>query len=529
MKIYSYSILIFSICHFFLSCSKSSESGNIQLTPKIAFETTYEAPSFEEDNRKKQLLTIEPAFHQMMEAHMDERKIPGIAYGAILDQELVFASARGVIDKKKEQKATTQSVFRIASMTKSFTAMAILKLRDEGKLSLHDPARTYIKAMDKLAYLTLDAPEITIFNLLTMTAGFPEDNPWGDRQLDESDEMLLDLMRNGPSFSNVPAYTYEYSNTGYALLGNIISVVSGVPYQDYIRNQIFTPLGMNSTYWEIDQVPADKLVIGYRWEDDTWKLEPMLHDGSYGAMGGLLTTIEDFSKYVSFLLSAWPPRNEADDGPIKRSSLREMQTPYFPRLNAQSTNFDGTPCPTMVGYGYGLSILTDCAGRKTVSHGGALPGFGSHYVLFPDFGMAFMAFGNLTYTRPWPSREIIHELVFKALNPQKRILPPSKILLKRQQQIVDFIQDWETANEDSLLAENFYLDWTKAHRQAEAREIFQKAGPILFIGPLTPFNQLRGRFEIQVQNGTIRVFFTLSPEKEPRVQRLNLSFIPKSK
>ena len=95
------------------------------------------------------------------------------------------------IDIENELPATTTSAFRIASMTKSFTAMAIMKLRDEGKLSLDDPAVDYIPEMSKLNYLTSDAPAIRIQNLLTMTAGFPEDNPWGDRQLDETDQMLM--------------------------------------------------------------------------------------------------------------------------------------------------------------------------------------------------------------------------------------------------------------------------------------------------------------------------------------------------
>lgn len=192
-------------------------------------------------------------------------------------------------------------------MTKSFTAMAIMKLRDEGKLSLSDPVSKYIPEMSTLEYLTQDSPTIDIENLLTMTAGFPEDNPWGDRQLHEPDQMLIDLIGEGVSFSNSFSYEFEYSNTGYALLGNIVSRVSGIPFQTYININILQPLRMEQTYWEYDSVPKEQLVIGYRWEDEKWKLEPMLHDGAYGAMGGLITSIEDFSKYVSFQLSACLP------------------------------------------------------------------------------------------------------------------------------------------------------------------------------------------------------------------------------
>ena len=130
--------------------------------------------------------------------------------------------------------------------------MAILKLRDEAKLSLNDPVAQYIDEMSGMEYPTGDAPTIDIENLLTMTAGFPEDNPWGDRQLDEPDQMLMDLVAEGISFSNPSSYQYEYSNTGYALLGNIISRVSGKPYQQYIRESILQPLGMNDTHFHDD-------------------------------------------------------------------------------------------------------------------------------------------------------------------------------------------------------------------------------------------------------------------------------------
>jgi CubicO group peptidase (beta-lactamase class C family) len=129
-------------------------------------------------------------------------------------------------------------------MSKSFTAMAILKLRDEGLLALSDPAQKYLPELEHLTYLTADAAPLTIFNLLTMTAGFPEDNPWGDRFLDISDDALLEQVKEGIPFSTLPSLHYEYSNLGYGLLGQIIRQVSGMPYQEYITANILHPLGM---------------------------------------------------------------------------------------------------------------------------------------------------------------------------------------------------------------------------------------------------------------------------------------------
>ncbi|MEN8249790.1 MAG: serine hydrolase domain-containing protein, partial [Bacteroidota bacterium] len=393
-----------------ISCNPQPEAPQKEI-PKQVYSSNYQPPVFTQTNRADKVKEVTQEVHALIEDHMAERKIPGVAYGIVLDGELVISSATGLIDIENEVSATTTSAFRIASMSKSFTAMAILKLRDEGKLSLDDPAVNYIPEMAKLNYLTSDAPIIKIVNLLTMTAGFPEDNPWGDRQLHEPDQMLMDLISSGVSFSTVTAYQYEYSNTGYALLGNIISRISGVPYQQYITENIFQPLGMNHTYWEYENVPKETLVLGYRWEDEQWKSEPILHDGAFGAMGGLITTIEDFSKYVNLHLSAWPSRSEADTGPVKRSSLREMHNPQFSRLYANASNYNDEPCAVILGYGYGLRRSEDCNGLRQVGHGGALPGYGSNYVFYPEYGLGIMAFGNLTYTGPYPLRKI-EQLLF---------------------------------------------------------------------------------------------------------------------
>jgi len=527
MKKLLYSLTCISFLAILFSCQSKQPTESSTENLAQAFSDAYKAPAFIQDERIEKIKQIAPEIQKSMEERAKAANIPGIAYGIVVDNQLIVASATGFTNIEKKILATPSSSFRIASMTKSFTAMAILKLRDEGKLLLSDPVSKYIPEVSNLEYLTKDAPTINIKNLLTMTAGFPEDNPWGDRQLDEPDQMLMDLIGAGVSFSNIPSYQFEYSNTGYALLGNIISRVSGIPFQDYITQNILQPLGMEHTYWEYDSIQEEQLAIGYRWEDEQWKLEPMLHDGSYGAMGGLITSIEDFSKYVSFHLSAWPPRNDDEIGPIKRSSLREMQTPQFPSLNANATDYNGKACPTVSGYGYGLGITEYCNGIKRVSHGGALPGFGSNYTFYPDYGVGIMAFCNLTYTAPWSLKDI-SKLFFETAGLKPRKLPASDILLERQGQITQLIQHWEPALEDKVLAENFYLDKSREKRMEAIQEILEKAGPIEKIGEMDPENQLRGSYKIQAQNGDVNIFFTLTPEKDPKVQQLNISLQPKN-
>ncbi len=510
-----------------VSCNSQNSTSDFQetnLTIK-SFSKNYKPFTFENDQRVQLVEKVAPEIQKLIEEYADSKKIPGIAYGIVVDDTLIFARAKGLINIDKKLPASTRSSFRIASMTKSFTAMAILKLRDEGKLKLSDPVAKYIPQMTNLEYLTSDSPMINIENLLTMTAGFPEDNPWGDRQLEETDQMLIDLVKDGIPFSNVTSFRYEYSNTGYALLGNIISRVSGIPYQDYIRTHILLPLGMKNTYWEYTDISENQFVQGYRWEENNkvWIEEPVLHDGSFGAMGGLITSIEDFSKYVSFHLSAWPPRSDVDTGPIGRSTLREMHNPQYSYLVAHAKDYNKNPCAFTIGYGYGLGISKDCHKITKVKHSGALPGYASNYILYPDYGVGIMAFGNRTYTSPLPTKEV-EKLLFDIANIKPRKLPVSDVLLERQKQIVELIQCWDPKLETDILAESFFLDEPKKYRKTRTQEILKKAGNIIKVYEIKPRNQLRGSFDIQAEKGIISVFFTLTPEKNPKVQRLDIKF-----
>src|SRR4029077_740389 len=131
-----------------------------------------------------------------------ETHVPGAVWGIVVDGELAHSGSVGFRDVAAKAPVDADTVFRIASMTKSFTAMSILKLRDEGKLSLDDPAEKYVPELAGLKYPTTDSPRITIRLLLSHAGGFPEDNPWGDQQLSKTDEELSQMMKSGIAFSH---------------------------------------------------------------------------------------------------------------------------------------------------------------------------------------------------------------------------------------------------------------------------------------------------------------------------------------
>jgi CubicO group peptidase (beta-lactamase class C family) len=489
---------------------------------------SYRPAVFADADRLSKIEATYDIIDKIYKDYAEQNHWPGMAYGIVVDGKLVHTGGTGLIDIKGRIHVDATSDFRIASMTKSLTAMAILKLRDEGRLKLDDPAYVYIPEMKNLKYLTKDATPITIKNLLTHTAGYPEDNPWGDRQLAVSDDELIALYKKGISFSNNPGQQYEYSNLGFATLGYIIKKVSGRTYQDYISEYILKPLGMTHTYWEYAKVPKDKLALGYRWMDNKWVEQPLLHDGAYGAMGGLITTIEDFSKYMALHLDAWPPRNNAETGPVKRSSIREMQYPWdvnYLTSNAKTTT--GRPCPNVSAYCYGLRWEKDCDNRVYIGHTGGLPGFGSQWNIMPEYGIGVVCFANLTYARAGTPNNMVLDTLLALSGIKPRQLPASAILDQRKDDLLKVIADWSTARASTIFADNFFMDYFPDQLKAAAKIAFAKAGKITDISSVIPENQMRGYFIMHGEKANIRVSFTLTPENPGLIQEYHLDVVGK--
>lgn len=467
--------------------------------------------------RIRQVLPIIDSIYQGFAA---SNHSPGLAYAIVYGDDAIHMGTLGHTDIQRQIPVTPRSVFRIASMTKSFIAAAILQLRDAGKIHLDAPITRYIPELEGQRLLTEDAPQITIRHLLTHSAGFPEDNPWGDRQLEISDEEFMALIHDGFTVSNAPGITYEYSNTGYALLGEVVRRVSGQRYDAYIDTNLLTPLGMTNTYWEYTDVPDSLLARGYRWVNGQWVAQPMLHDGAYGAMGGLMTSLEDFANYAALFLQAWPARDGADAGPLKRSSLREMQQPWaFNSLNSSDD------CPTTSAYGYGLRWTHDCEKVMTVGHSGGLPGFGSNWLILPEYGLGVICFSNVTYA---PATAVNMQVAKEIINRSELMPRPaavSDILRQRRNELVGFLPYWHGAEDSDSFAVNFFLDNYVSMLRAESEAIFAKAGNVRKVNEVVAENNLRGTFIIECEHHDIAVYFTLSPERVPRIQQFSIRLV----
>ncbi len=390
------------------------------------------AAQFTDPDRAAKLAAAYPAIDSLFAAMAAREHIPGAAWGIVIDGKLGHIGAAGVRDIATKSPVDTNSVFRIASMTKSFTAASILLLRDEGKLSLDDPAEKWIPELKGLR-ATKDSPTLTIRMLLSHDTGWPEDNPWGDQQLSIADSTLSRMIAHGIPFSHAPNTAYEYSNYAFMILGRIVSRASGMPYRQFVQTRLLTPLGMKSSTLEVAMVPKDKLTLGYRWEDGTWKLEPQLPDGAGGPMGGMLVSPHDMGVWIANMLSAWPPSDAPEAGPVKRSSLREMQQMH--RTRPPQVTYDTlTKHVTLFapGYGFGLRIVANCNFSHIVAHAGGLPGFGSLMIWLPEYGVGLFAFGNRTYTDYSAASDSVFALLKRTGGLERRTPVPAPALVRAQ-------------------------------------------------------------------------------------------------
>jgi CubicO group peptidase (beta-lactamase class C family) len=211
-----------------------------------------------------------------IEAQMVYRGQPGLSIGIVHDQELVWAQGFGLADREKKIPATPKTIYRMASNTKMFTAMAILQLRDEGKLQLDDPVAKHLPWF-QIRNRHPDAPVITIRHLLTHTSGLPREAPfpyWTDLKFPSRQQVIDALPGQETVFATETQW--KYSNLALALAGEIVSAASGVDYATYIGRNILGPLGMTSTSVILPEEHRSRLATGYgrRMPDGTRSFRP---------------------------------------------------------------------------------------------------------------------------------------------------------------------------------------------------------------------------------------------------------------
>jgi CubicO group peptidase (beta-lactamase class C family) len=450
---------------------------------------------------------------RLVDDFRERHHVPGIAYGVVAGGHLVHAGGTGCLDAITPRRPDQHSRSRICSMSKSFVAAAVLKLRDDGLLALTDPAGVHAPELRSIVPPTTDSPDVSIHDLLSMGGGLPADDAWADRLLDIGDTELDTLLRAGFTFSTAPRTVFEYSNLGWVLLGRVVSRVAGMPVQRFVTTEILAPLGLESTTWSTPDEP--NVMLGHRWRDGWIEESAPLADGGFAAIGGLWSTVSDLARWVAFLAGAFPARDEHDDGPLCRASRREMQQVHLAR---RSTFDTATNRLDAGGYGYGLVVTHDLRFGHIVSHSGGLPGFGSNMRWLPDRGIGVVALANLTYAPMWTlTTELLEHLDAHGELPPRHAVVLPQSLDGACERLERLLRDWDSQLTDDLFAANVFLDKGEEDRRAEAEQLRTRIGRWL-AGPVVATTATSGSFTLRGEGGEATIAVKLTPEAKPRIQ-----------
>ncbi|ATG56053.1 penicillin-binding protein [Brachybacterium ginsengisoli] len=381
------------------------------------------------------------------------------------------------------------TVSRIASMTKSFTAATILALRDEGRLSLEDPISAHVPEAAGAFDLAPDEREPTLRQLLTMSAGLVTDNPWGDRQEAMTREEFAATLRGGLGHVHQVGSGFEYSNTGFALLGRVIDEVTGSDYASEIRRRFLAPLGLDATGWSAEEIDEQHLATGHRLADrtDATRFEPVPLDspGVYGAMAGLFSTVDDVAAWARFLAAAdAPDAASREAGPLATASRREMQQLHRHHpLPALPADFED---PALLspgfervrGYGFGLVVEHFPDLGDVVSHSGGYPGYGSFMVWHRDSGVGVVALANSKYAPATSLSMQALRLLQRELPAllARRPLEAAPRTLEAGDAALTWLHGGEEAVADSWFADTMDLDVSRAERRRRLEAALATAG-----------------------------------------------------
>ena len=319
---------------------------------------------------------------------MSEYKMPGVSIAVVRGGDIIYARGFGYRDVDRMITASPGTVYGIGSITKSFTALAIMTLYERGLLDLWDPVSKYLGFDLKVA----EEP-VTIHHLLTHSSGIPAlayaeafirgslglDSKW--LPLSYPDDVIAFMRGYEDWVEGRPGSKFYYLNEGYVILGKIIEKVSGVSYEDYVRKAILEPLGMRRSYFKREDVERDgDVAVGYIVDSDG-KLIASKFPYGVTADGGLLSNPLDMAVYVSMLLNRGVYGGSEIVG---GKSVEAMESPHM-KLPYESVTSDY--------YGYGLMIKADFHGRKLVGHGGSVLTYTAYmgYVRGDNVGVVVMA------------------------------------------------------------------------------------------------------------------------------------------
>lgn len=356
--------------------------------PKVAPETE-PGPRFTDPDRARKIRALADDVDAIVRQEIAERHLPSLAVAVVFADAPPHFAVAGVSDRKTKAQADRNTVYRVGSITKTFTASLAMQLRDEGKLGLDERLDGVLPEIGKVTLSPSDAKPLTLRALLTHSSGLPRlgafDYTRQDKEPSEAEVLgALDVRVVEP-----PGTRYLYSNFGVATAGLALARVGKKPYRELVAERLLVPLGMSRSGFE-PTMPG--VATGYA-KNDTDVPEPAWRLGASEAAGGLYASLDDIAKWVSFHLDAWPPRDGESTSPLARATRREMHTAGFP-VDLEVSSTDEGIVLSSESMGLGWHVRRTCAYEHLVEHGGAVDGFHSQVIFAPDRGFGLVVLSN---------------------------------------------------------------------------------------------------------------------------------------
>ncbi len=356
---------------------------------------------------------------------MDDKGIPGLFVSVVNHDRVLWNSGMGYADLTTELVVNEEHLLRIGSISKTFTAMAIMKLVDEGKLGLEDQLKELAPEID-FENPWEDTHPIRLVHLLEHKAGFDDMHFSGFAHDRKRGMTALEEVKSfEPSMQSrwKPGMVHSYSNPGYVILGYLIEKVSNTPYQQYVQEKVLVPLGMHDTQFISEEgrgLPSEQFVTGYaRGSDGIAEAKEVKLVGE--SAGALLSNANEMSRFLMYLLN---PALQDSIGLLSSSTIQEMEQlhGWFERANG-------------ISQGYGLGIYSKSAGSKELNflgHNGGINGFVSDYVYSREYDLGIMVSNNLGVG----NRAIIDAIV------DELVKAPVEEVYNEEASKIDF-RDWE--------------------------------------------------------------------------------------
>jgi CubicO group peptidase (beta-lactamase class C family) len=482
---------------------------------------------FTDPDRRLKLAKAFPEIDALGAKTIAKHGIPGMAIGVVIDGELAYERGFGFADLERRVPVTADTVFRIGSMTKTFTALAILALRDDGVLRLDDPLVLHLPEAAGLVYPTRDAGPVTLRQMLTHTSGLPRDVVDTTTPAVPATEQAMVAALAGLPLDDAPGTRRGYSTYAMGLLGLVVARRSGKSYRAFVEERILRPLGMDASTWDPEPIPAAHRATPYqRGPSGEPAATPDWRWGDMVPGGGMWSSTRDLARYAAMNLDAYPPGDRPEKGPLARGTLRESHSGAATAFLNASARLARPGEGTEPGdihlqakastNGFGWYLDETCEFDRIVQHGGGSAGFTAQLTMLPEHGVAVIVLRNhLNAAVPWPERtasDVIAALEKTGgLAKRVRQATPDPAFEKIAPALLALIGEWSDAGYERLLTRRRHIHLDAVAERARFAAARADHGSCTKIERKSASSPFDATFDVTCERGQLTLIVSVNP------------------